>query len=88
MKRGSADLSEKAPQHLEARAEQPIKNPKECRSKRTHHENHTCRQQNFAARWPRHLRNFRADLLNKLEWVRRSHLRTLCELHCPPNALS
>jgi hypothetical protein len=27
-------------------------------------------------------------LLNKLEWVRRSHLRTLCALHCPPNALS
>jgi hypothetical protein len=27
-------------------------------------------------------------LLNKLEWVRRSHLRTLCELHRSTNALS
>ena len=53
-KRSFADLSEKAPEHLKARAEHPIKNPKECRGKRAHHENHTCRQQNFAARWPRH----------------------------------
>ena len=42
----------------------------------------------MSARWPRHLRNFRADLLDKLEWVCRSHLRTLCELHCSPIALS
>ena len=52
--RGFAALSEKAPEHLKARAEHPIKDPKECRGKRAHHENHTCRQQNFAARWPRH----------------------------------